>query len=212
MISPELLEFLEQEIVPRYDAHDAGHQCDHAHYVMNMSQQLAQHYPELDRNMLIVAAAYHDLGLCEGRKLHHVVSARIIRDDKRLLQWFTPEQINVIADAAEDHRASSDHEPRTIYGRIIAEADRQIDGDTIIRRTIQYTLAHYPGLDEAGQYQRFIDHMAEKYAEGGYLKLWIPESPNAERLAEFRELLKQPEKLKLRYDEIYKKIIEDDRG
>lgn len=209
MILPELLQFLEQEIVPRYDAHDAAHRRDHAHYVMETSRQLAQYYPEVDLNMLIVAAAYHDLGLCEGRKLHHVVSARIIRDDKRLLQWFTPEQINVIADAAEDHRASSDHEPRTIYGRIIAEADRQIAGDTIIRRTIQYTLGHYPDLDEAAQYQRFLDHMAEKYAEGGYLKLWIPESPNAVRLAEFRKLLKQPEKLKLHYDEIYKKIIED---
>ncbi len=209
MILPQLLQFLEQEIVPRYDSHDAGHQRDHALYVMNMSQQLAQHYPQVDRNMLIVAAAYHDLGLSEGRKLHHVVSARIIREDERLLQWFTPDQIDVIADAAEDHRASSDHEPRTIYGRIIAEADRQIDGDTIIRRTIQYTLAHYPGLDEASQYQRFLDHMAEKYDEGGYLKLWIPESPNAQRLAQFRQLLHQPQALKQRYGEIYKRITED---
>ena len=207
MQNQQILHFLEQEIVPRYDAHDAGHQRDHAHYVMETSLRLAEYYPEVDQNMLLVAAAYHDLGLCEGRKLHHVVSARIISEDKRLLQWFTPEQIEVIADAAEDHRASSDHEPRTIYGRIIAEADRQIEGDTIIRRTIQYTQAHYPGLDYDQQYQRFIEHMAEKYAEGGYLKLWIPESPNAVRLAKFRELLKQPQVLKQRYDEIYASLL-----
>lgn len=203
MIFPDLLQFLEEEIVSQYDNHDAGHQRDHAHYVMAESQRLAQHYPEVDLNMLVVAAAYHDLGLCEGRKLHHVVSARMIRADKRLFRWFSPEQIDIMADAAEDHRASSEHEPRTIYGRIIAESDRQIDGDTIIRRTIQYTLAHYPGLDHEQQYQRFLDHMAEKYAEGGYLKLWIPESDNAKRLAEFRELLKQPQEIKHRYDAIY---------
>ena len=202
----DLRQFIEQEIVPRYDNHDGGHQRDHAHYVIEQSLHLAQYYPEVDRDMLLVAAAYHDLGLCEGRKLHHVVSARIIREDKRLLQWFTPEQIDVIADAAEDHRASSDHEPRTIYGRLIAESDRQIDGDTIIRRTIQYTQAHYPEMNEAEQYQRFIEHMAEKYDYGGYLKLWIPESDNAVNLEQYRKLLHQPEALKAKYDEIYSQL------
>lgn len=206
MINEEIRQFLEQEIIPLYDHHDAGHQRDHAHYVMETSLQLAEHYPQVDCNMLLVAAAYHDVGLCEGRKLHHVVSARMMREDKRLLQWFTPEQIDIMADAAEDHRASSDHEPRTIYGRIIAESDRQIDGDTIIRRTIQYTQAHYPMMNEQEQYQRFIEHMAEKYAEGGYLKLWIPESANATRLAEYRELLKQPEALKVKYQQIYSQL------
>lgn len=202
-----LQQFIEQEIVPQYKNFDAGHRCDHAQYVIDESQRLAQYYPEVDKNMLMVAAAYHDLGLCEGRKTHHTASARIMREDKRLLQWFTPEQIEIMADAAEDHRASSDHEPRTIYGRIIAESDRQIDGDTIIRRTIQFTQAHYPEFNEQEQYQRFLDHMAEKYAEGGYLKLWIPESDNAVRLHEFRHLLKQPEALKNKYDEIYKMTV-----
>lgn len=201
-----LKQFIEQEIIPQYENFDAGHRCDHAQYVIAESLRLAQYYPEVDKDMLMVAAAYHDLGLCEDRKTHHIVSARIMREDKRLLQWFTPEQIEIMADAAEDHRASSDHEPRSTYGRIVAESDRQIDGDTIIRRTIQFTLAHYPGMNEQEQYQRFLDHMAEKYAEGGYLKLWIPQSPNAQRLHEFRQLLKQPEQLRERYLHIYNQI------
>lgn len=201
-----LQQFLEQEIIPQYESFDAGHRCDHARYVIAESQRLAQYYPEVDKDMLMVAAAYHDVGLCEGRKTHHTASARIMRDDKRLLHWFTAEQIDVMADAAEDHRASSDHEPRTIYGRIIAESDRQIDGDTIIRRTIQFTQAHYPGMTEQEQYQRFLEHMAEKYDEGGYLKLWIPESHNAQRLAEFRQLLHQPQQLRERYLYIYNQI------
>ncbi len=203
----EIAHFLEQEIVPRYDAFDAGHRRDHVHYVMNESQNLAQYYPSVDRAMLLVAAAYHDLGLEVGRKVHHTESGRIIRQDQRLLQWFTAEQIEIIAQAAEDHRASSDHEPRSIYGRIVAEADRQIDGDTIVRRTIQFSFKHYPDLSKEENYARFIEHMAEKYDEGGYLKLWIPESANAKRLLAFRQLLHQPVALREKFDEIYDSLI-----
>ena len=105
---------------------------------------------------------------------------------------FTPQQIEIMAQAVEDHRASSSHEPRSIYGKIVAEADRIIDGPTIVRRTIQYGLTHYPELDKEGHYRRFLEHMAEKYACGGYLRLWIPQSHNATLLAAFQEILKDP--------------------
>ena len=80
----EISHFLEQEIVPRYDAFDAGHRRDHVHYVMQESQKLAEYYPIVDSSMLLVAAAYHDLGLEIDRKTHHIESARIIREDQRL--------------------------------------------------------------------------------------------------------------------------------
>ena len=202
----EIEAFLEQEIVPRYDAFDAGHRRDHVHHVMHESQDLAQYYPGVDRIMLLVAAAYHDLGLEIGRDVHHTESARIIRQDQRLRQWFNDEQIGIIAQAAEDHRASSNHEPRSIYGRLVAEADRHIDADTIVRRTIQFTFKHMPGLDREGNYQRFLNHMAEKYAEGGYLKLWIPESSNATRLNEYRKILADPVAIRQKFDNIYDQL------
>ena len=201
-----LCDFLECEIVPRYEAFDAAHRCDHAHAVMSKSLELSAYYPEVNRAMLLTAAAYHDLGLCEGREHHHEVSARIIRADERLRRWFTTDQINIIADAAEDHRASSGHAPRTIYGRLVAESDRLIDGATIIRRTIQYGFKHYPHLNKEQHYRRFLDHMSEKYAEGGYLRLWIPESDNARRLARFRQLLRKPEQLRAAFDATYDEL------
>ena len=185
----EIRAFVEREIVPRYDAFDAGHSRDHVHTVMTQAMELATHYPEVDRCILLVAAAYHDLGLVNGREHHHTDSARIVREDERLRQWFDDEEINLIADAAEDHRASSDHEPRTIYGCIVAEADRIIDGETIVRRALQYGMKHEPGLDREGQYRRLMEHMREKYDYGGYLKLWIPYGSNATRLEEFRKTL-----------------------
>lgn len=199
----EIREFVEREIVPRYDGFDAGHGRDHVQTVISQALSLAQYYPEVDRCMLLVAAAYHDLGLAFGRELHHIHSARIVREDERLQQWFNEDEINTIADAAEDHRASSDHEPRTIYGRIVAEADRIIDGETIVRRALQYGLKHEPGLDREGQYRRLMEHMHEKYDYGGYLQLWIPESDNAKQLEAFRQTLANEEAFRRLFDTIY---------
>ena len=199
----EIREFVEREIVPRYDGFDAGHGRDHVQTVISQALSLAQYYPEVDRCMLLVAAAYHDLGLAFGRELHHIHSARIVREDERLRQWFNEDEINTIADAAEDHRASSDHEPRTIYGRIVAEADRIIDGETIVRRALQYGLKHEPSLDREGQYRRLMEHMHEKYDYGGYLQLWIPESDNAKQLEAFRQTLANEEAFRRLFDTIY---------
>lgn len=199
----KIREFLEREIVPLYDHFDAGHGRDHVHTVMSQSLSLASHYPEVDTCLLLTAAAYHDLGLAYGRDEHHIHSARIVRDDQRLRQWFNEEEIITIADAAEDHRASSGHEPRTIYGRIVAEADRIIDSETIVRRTLQYGLSHEPSLDREAQYRRLMDHMLEKYADGGYLKLWIPYGDNARRLQEFRQTLADEEAFRQLFDRIY---------
>ena len=199
----EIRDFVEREIVPRYDGFDAGHGRDHVQTVISQALSLAQYYPEVDKCMLLVAAAYHDLGLAFGRELHHIHSARIVREDERLQQWFNEDEINTIADAAEDHRASSDHEPRTIYGRIVAEADRIIDGETIVRRALQYGLKHEPGLDREGQYRRLMEHMHEKYDYGGYLQLWIPESDNAKQLEAFRQTLANEVAFRRLFDTIY---------
>ncbi len=197
-----LVQYIEKEIIPRYASFDKAHRIDHARTVIGQSLELAKHY-DVDMEMVYAIAAYHDTGLTEGRDIHHIASARIIRGDLRLPEWFTPEQIGTMADAAEDHRASNRHEPRTIYGRIVAEADRIIDGDTIIRRTIQFGLSHYAELDREGHFRRFMEHMAEKYAEGGYLKLWIPESPNAARIAAFRSELRNPALIRSKFDRFF---------
>lgn len=202
----EIQAFVEREIVPRYDAFDAGHGRDHVQTVISQALSLARYYPEVDRCILLVAAAYHDLGLAYGRDEHHTHSARIIREDERLRHWFTDEEIDTIADAAEDHRASSGHEPRTIYGRIVAEADRVIDTETIVRRALQYGMKQYPELDREQQYLRLMDHMREKYAEGGYLKLWIPHGDNARRLQEFRKTLADEPAFRQLFEEIYNSI------
>ena len=188
MVNSDLKQYVEREIIPRYDHFDKAHQRDHVLMVIQQSMDIASRL-DVDKDMVYAIAAYHDTGLCEGRELHHVVSARIIKADQKLREWFTEEQIQTMADAAEDHRASAKQAPRTIYGRIVAEADRFIDPVTITQRTIQYGLDHYPELDREEQFQRMVTHLKEKYGRNGYLKLWFPDSPNAERLEKLRDMI-----------------------
>ena len=198
-----LRQYIETEIIPRYDSFDAAHRRDHVEYVIAQSLKLAEHY-DVDRDMVYVIAAYHDTGLAVDRKTHHLESGRIIRSDQSLRQWFNEDRIEMMAQAVEDHRASSDHEPRSIYGKIVAEADRQIDPETIIRRTVQYGLSHYPGLDREGHWNRMLEHLNEKYAEGGYLRLWSPESDNAAKLRELHGLIRDRDYLESLFDKCYK--------
>ena len=201
-IDPSLTAFITTEVIPRYAAFDKAHQEDHARVVIERALALAEHYP-VDPSIVYAAAACHDLGLSVDRKTHHLESGRIIRGMAALRRWFSEEQIELIAQAAEDHRASSDHEPRSIYGRIVAEADRLVEPEQIIRRTIQYGLAHYPELSHEEYWARTLEHLHEKYAEGGYLKLWIPESPNAARLAELRTIIRDEVALRGIFERLY---------
>lgn len=201
-VNPELQAYVEAEILPRYDAFDKAHQRGHAEMVIRQSLQLAEQLG-VDVNMAYAIAAYHDTGLTEGRELHHKVSAQIIRNDKRLRQWFTEEQIEVMADAAEDHRASNERPPRTIYGRIVAEADRFINPEDIIRRTVQFGHDHYPTLSREEHYERMVQHLHEKYGRNGYLRLWFPDSPNAQRLEELRCIIDDESQLRKWFDICY---------
>ena len=209
MVNPTLNEYIEQKILPRYDHFDAAHQRNHAEEVIVRSMALAMHY-DVDENMVYAIAAYHDTGLCEGRDTHHLVSGRIIREDQKLRDWFDEAQIETMAQAAEDHRASSGHEPRSIYGKIVAEADRLISPEKVIRRTIQFGLDHYPELDKEGQYQRYKSHLLEKYSDTGYLRLWIPESDNAARLEELRKIIRDEEKMRKAFEQTFEKLKSDE--
>ena len=204
-IREDIQKFVFDEIVPKYAGFDPAHKEDHALTVIEQAmllmdrmsdwraaqnEETASNWQEVpEREMLFIAAACHDLGLVNGRERHHLDSGIIIRNDPRLRQWFTEEDIETIAQAAEDHRASGKFAPRSIYGKIVAEADRVIDGETIIRRTIQFGFTHYPSLDREAHIKRAVEHLREKYGRGGYLKLWIPWSDNATRLNALQEMI-----------------------
>lgn len=203
MIQPALRQYIEESVIPQYDHFDAAHRRDHVLMVIRQSLDMAERMG-VRRDMAYVIAAYHDVGLCEGRERHHEVSARMMKADRRLREWFSEEEIQMMADAAEDHRASAAREPRTIYGRIVAEADRFIDPETIIRRTVQYGLEHYPQLTHEEHYARMMSHLHEKYGRGGYLHLWLEDSPNAARLEELRTMMTDEASMRTLFERFFR--------
>ena len=188
MINKEIKKYIETMVIPKYADFDKGHNLEHVKTVIEESLNLAKSCG-VNLDYAYVIAAYHDLGLCDGREFHHIVSGKILEADMTLLQWFSPDEIKLMKEAVEDHRASSKNPPRSIYGKIVAEADRDINPLKIIKRTIQYSIAHSPSPDKEHHWNNLLNHMAEKYAEGGYMKLWFENSKNSERLKELRKII-----------------------
>ena len=174
--SLDLVEFIETKILPKYAEFDRAHNLEHVTRVIRSSLDLVK-TTGADINMVYTVAAYHDLGMSGPRAIHHLTGGKILASDNRLKKWFSPEQIKIMKEAIEDHRASASRAPRSLYGKVIAEADRDIDVEVVIRRTIQYGLSNYPELDKEGHWNRFKEHLDSKYSVNGYIRLWLPKSP-----------------------------------
>ena len=201
-VSLDLMEFVEKNILPRYNSFDCAHNIVHVTGVIRRSLANARHLGA-DINMAYTVAAYHDLGMEGPRAIHHLTGGKILANDARLKRWFSSEQIRIMSEAVEDHRASASHAPRSIYGKIVAEADRDLEPISVFRRTVQFGLANYPTLDREGHWKRFLEHMQAKYSEQGYIRLWIPNSPNGEKLKEIRNLINNPKQLRNHFDKLY---------
>ena len=197
---------METKILPQYADFDKAHNMEHVTRVIRRSLDLARK-TGADLNMVYTIAAYHDLGLSGPRAIHHLTSGKILIADARLKRWFSTDQLQMMKEAVEDHRASASRAPRSIYGKIVAEADRDINPETVIRRTIQYGLANYPELDTEGHWRRFMQHMDEKYSVNGYIRLWIQGSENERKLNELRKLITEPKEMR----KVFDKLFEDER-
>ena len=198
--SLDLVDFIEKNILPEYQNFDKAHSTGHVTRVIRRSIELAKAVGA-DIDMAYVVAAYHDMGMSGPRAVHHITGGRILANDARLKRWFTPEQLKIMREAVEDHRASASHAPRSVYGRIVAEADRDLDPEVVFRRAIQFGLANYRQLDK--EWKRFTEHMANKYSAEGYIKLWIPQSDNGKKLNLLREIISDKQRLRPIFDRIY---------
>lgn len=206
-VNLEIMSFLEQQILPRYNAFGHSHGLKHVLRVIKNSLELAR-IVGADQNMAYVIAAYHDLGMEGPRAIHHLTGGKILASDARLKKWFTSEQIKIMKEAVEDHRASSSRTPRSIYGKIVAEADRDLEPQEIFRRAIEFGIENYPEKNEEEQWKRFHKHMIEKYSESGYIRLWLPNSPNAQRLNDIRRTISNETILRKTFLDIYHSIKE----
>ena len=187
----DLMAFVEQQILPRYNAFGKSHGLGHVQRVIKNALTLVP-ATGTNPNMVYVSAAYHDLGMEGPRAIHHITSGKILR---------------IMKEAVEDHRASSSRVPRSIYGKIVAEADRELDSNIVFSRAVLYGLENYPEKNKDEQWKRFYNHINEKYGRKGYIRLWIPNSPNAKKLEFIRELIDQQVDLRKVFDKLYNEIF-----
>ena len=202
----ELVQYIENEIFPLYNRNEEGYGINHIKTVIKRSLELAKHY-DVDLDMVYTIASYHDLGHYIDRKTHEIISAEIFMKDEKIKQWFTDQQRSIMKEAIEDHRASSNHEPRTIYGKIVSTADRTIiDIDNTIKRSYSYGKRNYIGLSEEEQIERVYQHLTEKYGENGYAKVYLEDKEFEDALDKLRQALSNKEEFIERVKKVAKTI------
>ena len=204
-LNEELVEYIKNEIFPLYDRNEFAHGINHIKTVIRRSLELADGY-DVDFNIVYTVAAYHDLGHFIDRKRHEIISAEIFMKDENIKRWFADEQRMVIKEAIEDHRASCNHVPRTIYGKIVSTADRTIvDIDNTIKRSYTYGKKNYIGLSEEEQFDKVYEHLVEKYGERGYAKVYLEDKEFDEAVSKLRQALENREE----FIERVKRVVND---
>ena len=197
-----LIDYLFNNILDSYNSFDKGHGINHILTVINSSLKLSRFY-DVKIPMVLTIAIFHDLGLKVNRKFHHIHSKNFLINDEILKKWFNAEDIITMGNACEDHRASNNYTPRTIYGLIISDADRTTDIIDMITRCYNYSKKHFPKLNEIETYDRVYSHLTEKYGQNGYAKLYLPESESIlmEPIYEARKFLDNKDAFKKIYNE-----------
>lgn len=187
-IDQALIEYCEQAIIPKYLKLDKAHQPDHVKEVVKESLLIANTL-EVSLNMVYVVACFHDLGLSVNRDYHHVEGGKILLNDQFISNYFSREELIIMKEAIEDHRASNQIEPRSIYGKIISEADRLIDPNVVIKRSFLYRMKVTNDFSFETLYPEVRNHIVSKYGYGGYLKFWLEYDNNLAKIEHFRQII-----------------------
>ena len=166
-VSKEIRKYVEAEIIPKY-AKLGGHTGGHIQQVIERSLRFAKQAPEVNIDMAYVIAAYHDLGRLVDDETHNIESAKMMRADKFLKEHFSADDLEIMAQAVEDHRASLGREPRSIYGKLVSSADRNSDVNDMLSRCYDYTKHLHPEMTDDELCEEARIHLREKYSPDGY--------------------------------------------
>lgn len=213
MINEELKHYIETNIFPIYNKIDKGHNLEnHILPVIQDSIKLALKIPDLNLDIVYAVAAYHDVGLINGRLNHHISSKEFVINDENLRKWFNDYDIKLIAEAVEDHRAHT--EPRNIYGKIISDADKSVDLKEILIRTHFGIKTKFPHkkLDTFDmEFEAAYNWILKKNSENGYITFYY-DIDKKNKLNNLHELVKNKDYIRKEYYKIYNLGDENERN
>lgn len=194
-INPKLKKYIEENVFPRYNKNEKAHDINHINYVVRRCFELIkQNNLNVDFNMIFTVAAYHDIGHYIDSKKHEIISADMMYKDENLKKYFSEEERLIIKEAIEDHRASSSHEPRSLYGKIVSSADRNNTVEQCLERSYYYGKKLDPNATEIELHKRAFFHLNQKFGENGYAKFFLKDLEYEEFLTEIRKILKDENK------------------
>lgn len=203
--SQEVLDYIENEILPKYNG-IGGHTDAHIRQVIERSLRFVEQAPDVNVDMVVLIAAFHDLGRLVDQETHNIESGKMVRADKFLRKHFSDDEIKIMAEAVEDHRASLGHEPRSVYGKIVSSADRNTSVDRMLGRVYDYHRHLHPDMSEQQLIEESRVHLRAKYSPDGYAAntMYFDDPDFATCLARVEEITRSPEgflKLMQEYNE-----------
>lgn len=178
-INEELKSYVEEKVLPQYDKNNiGGHGIAHINDVISRSFEIMKEFSlNLDENMVYTIAAFHDIGYKEDKDNHEQVSSDKFLKDENIKKFFNDEQIEIIAEAIVDHRASLEYEARSVYGKLVSSADREISVENMLKRSIEYQADKHkdenPSVEQVIEYS--FKKLSSKYGKGGYAKMYYPD-------------------------------------
>ena len=206
-INVSLKKYIEENLLPQYSKNEKAHNIEHIQYVIRRSFELVkQNDLDVDNDIVYTVAAYHDIGHFLDPKKHEIVSAEIMMKDEKLKEFFSEEELVVIKEAIEDHRASSNHEPRSIYGKIVSSADRNNTVEQCLERSYYYGKRLKPESTDRQLFERAFEHLNLKFGINGYAKFFLKDAEYEMFLDSIRKVLKDKEEFCKLQEEHIKKL------
>ena len=192
MINKKLKKYIDNKIMIKYkDNNYGGHGWEHIQDVIKRSFELIEKFSlEVNPDLVYTIAAYHDIGYRQDPDNHEQVSSEIFMQDEMMKEFFNDEERTIIAEAIVDHRASLEYEARSIYGKIVSSADRAIDVDIMLKRSIAFQAEKHksenPTIEQVIEYS--FKKLSSKYGNGGYAKMYFPDDKYKNYLEKMNKL------------------------
>lgn len=192
-INRSLIKYMESEIFPIYTTFDEGHNLNHIYAVIRRAIQISEEIAGIDMNIVYASAALHDIGIQIERKNHAAHSASFVRNNSKLKNFFTEEEIEIIAQAVEDHSTSNGIIPRNVYGKIVADADKDDDIDVSLLRAYEFVKSYFPNYTEEECFKNVYEQLVNKFGPNGKVRFFI-KSKNHQNFVQQMRLLSEDER------------------
>ena len=208
-INVNLKEYIDTNIMPKYSLNDKGHNKDHINFVLKRAFEISNNY-DINYDILYTSISYHDIACHLNREKHEILSAEIAYNDEFLKQFFSKEELEIIKEAIEDHRASSNNIPRNIYGKILSSADRKVSVKTYLISSLFFGEPDISKVDMEKAIEQSYNHAIKKFGKNGYAtnKFYVEDTRYKKFLKDLQYLIDNKEQFDRLAKIVFKEVKE----